>query len=120
VYALDAGSGQIAWTYDTQDTVKGQPVLDDDKLFIVSMDTNAYALDPTGSRKSPSGQVDFADARWRNDKLGRRLVSTPAIHGGDLIVPLLDSDIKMWALDKSTGDRKMQFPPPAATTEPAK
>ncbi len=119
-YALNAETGQQQWTFDTQDTVKGRLVLDDDKLFVVSMDTFAYALDPTGSRKNASGHVEFADAVWRNDKIGRRLVSKPAVHGGDLIIPLLDSDIKMWALDKTTGDRKMQFPPPAATPEPGK
>jgi len=121
-YALDAATGQLKWYYDTRDSIKGQPILFNDKLYIVSMDTNVYALDPAGSQRDAKGKVDYNQAIWRNETLVRRLVSTPAIwNDADLVVPLLDGDIKMWTLDASTGTRKMQFPPaPSGTPAPGR
>jgi outer membrane protein assembly factor BamB len=120
LYALDLASGQRQWFYETRDSIKAQPVLANDRLYVVSVDSNVYALDPTGAKKDASGKVDFNNSAWRNESLGRRMVSKPAVMTDTLLVPLFDGDVKVWALDANTGAKKNQFPPAAATPAPGK
>ncbi len=116
VYALDAATGQRKWTYVAHDTIRAQPIINQGTLFFVSEDTNAYALNLKTIKPDAAGVVDYNATQWRNDTLGRRLVSRPVITDGTILIPLFDGNIKVWALDASNGSRKYQFPPPPPPT----
>lgn len=99
VYAYDL-NGNRKWTFDAQDSVRAQPVANGDLIYIVSMDTNVYALNAS------DGSI-----KWKNDTLKYRLPSKPILSDGTLYVPLFDSDTSLWSLDPASGTRKIQFPP---------
>jgi outer membrane protein assembly factor BamB len=121
LYALDPASGQRQWTYETRDSIKAQPVLSNTMLYVVSVDTNVYAFNLADIKKDATGKVDFNNTLWRNETIGRRLVSKPMTTENTLLVPVFDGDVKVWALDANTGSRKFQYPlPPPATPTPVK
>lgn len=119
VYAFDLETGERKWYFEALDSIKARPMLANDLLYIVSMDTFVYALDPAGSSRDASGRVERNSVRWRNETLGRRLMTTPVIYGDNLLVPPLDGDVKIWSLNAKTGERGMRMPAaPAGTTTP--
>lgn len=121
LYALDLTTGKVQWTFEARDSIKAQPVISGTVLYVVSEDTNVYAFDLSNIRKDAAGKVDYNNTKWRNDTLGRRMVSAPVVVGDTLLIPIFDGEIKVWALDANTGARKYQFPlPPPATPTPGK
>ena len=119
VYAFDLETGERKWFMETLDSIKARPVFANDLLYVVSTDTFVYALDPAGAGRDTNGKVDRNGAKWRNETLGRRLMTTPVIYGDSLLVPPLDGDVKIWALNAKTGERGVRMPPaPAGTTTP--
>ncbi|HEY3290608.1 MAG TPA: PQQ-binding-like beta-propeller repeat protein [Anaerolineae bacterium] len=121
LYALDLASGQRNWTFETRDSIKAQPVISGTTMYVVSVDTNVYAFDLKDIKKDAAGVVEFNNSKWRNETIGRRLLSSPVVMGDVLLIPVFDGDVKVWALDANTGSRKYQFPiPPAATPTPGK
>ncbi len=119
VYAFDLQSGERKWHFDALDSIKAHPVLANDLLYIVSMDTFVYALDPLGAGRDSNGKVDRNAAKWRNETLGRRLMTTPVIYGDNLLVPPLDGEVKIWSLNAKTGERGIRMPAaPTGTTMP--
>jgi outer membrane protein assembly factor BamB len=119
LYALDLATGQRKWFFETGDSIKAQPVLVNNLLVIASMDTNVYALDPSAVAPDASGKVDRNNTKWLNNTLARRLATDPAVVEDILLVPPFDGDIKVWALDANTGQRKFQYPlPPPPTPTP--
>jgi outer membrane protein assembly factor BamB len=54
VYALDATSGEILWSFATADTIQASPALVDGVLYVASFDRNVYALD-----------AETGEERWR-------------------------------------------------------
>lgn len=121
LYALVLSNGQRNWTFETRDSIKAQPVISGTSMYVVSVDTNVYAFDLKDIKKDAAGVVEFNSAKWRNETIGRRLLSSPVVMGDVLLIPVFDGDIKVWALDANTGSRKYQFPiPPPATPTPGK
>ncbi|MCS7061901.1 MAG: PQQ-binding-like beta-propeller repeat protein [Anaerolineae bacterium] len=115
VYAFDLQTGARVWYFEALDSIKAQPVLANDLLYIVSMDTFVYALDPSGVARDGSGRIDRNSIKWRNETLGRRLMTTPVIYGGDLLVPPLDGEVRIWTLNAKTGERGSRMPAAQAT-----
>lgn len=101
VYALDIAKGDVRWTFDAKDAIRAQPVLNGDTLYVVSFDTNAYAL------KAADGKPAWTTPATLN----YRLPAKPWVNNDSLIVPLFDSETRMWSLDLGSGARKVHFQP---------
>lgn len=112
VYALDAATGARKWFFEARNEVNATPVLAGNALFVVSADTFVYALDANGEGKDAAGRVDFKNSR-RNETLGRRLLTSPALVGTTLLVAPLDGGIKVAALntESPTLANKWVLPP---------
>jgi outer membrane protein assembly factor BamB len=100
VYALDAASGTLKWTFATGDVVHASPAVVDGTVYIGSWDRNVYALDAATGRE-----------RWRyttgNDttiynQIG--IASSAAIANGTVFVGGRDG--KFHAIDAKTGAMK--------------
>ena len=100
VYALDAATGALRWTFATGDVVHASPALADGVVYIGSWDRNLYALDATTGRE-----------RWRyttgNDtviynQIG--IASSAAISDGMVFVGGRDG--KFHVVDARTGAAK--------------
>lgn len=97
VYALDAASGTLRWSFATGDVVHASPAVANGLVYIGSWDRNLYALDATTGRE-----------RWRyttgNDttiynQIG--LASSPAVANGMVYVGGRDGHFH--AVDAQTG-----------------
>jgi outer membrane protein assembly factor BamB len=97
VYALDASSGALRWSFPTGDVVHASPAVHDGVVYIGSWDRNLYALDAATGRE-----------RWKyttgNDtviynQIG--IASSAAISGGMVFVGGRDG--KFHAVDARTG-----------------
>ena len=102
VYALDiAANGEVRWTFDTKDAIRAQPIINGDTLYVVSFDTNVYAL------KAADGKTAWPTPATLN----YRLPAKPWVINDTLLVPLFDSETRMWSVDIASGTRKIQFQP---------
>ncbi len=109
VYALDAESGAVAWTFDTDGPVRFAPVYDAGRLYVVSDDGHCYALDAANGRllwRKRGGPTD--DLLLGNGRMMARWPARGAVtlHGGVLyygagIWP--SEGIYLYALDPETG-----------------
>jgi len=68
---------------------------------VVSFDTNVYAL------KAADGKTAWPTPATLN----YRLPAKPWVINDTLLVPLFDSETRMWSLDIASGTRKIQFQP---------
>jgi outer membrane protein assembly factor BamB len=105
-YALDAATGAVKWSFQTQGAIHAMPVLKDDKIYVVSGDTIAYELSATQA-------TDYKNAK-KNEGIGRRLFSTPALVGNTLLVVPLDGAVKAQALNLDTANLATRFSFPQA------
>lgn len=112
LFALARDNGAVKWTADIGDTIRAKPVLQGNKLYVVSMNTRMYEFDI--SAPPADGKMDTS--KPFNDKLGRRMLSTPSIVNGQLYVPLFDGDIKVAGVSFESREKAFQFP--AATPAP--
>lgn len=97
VYALDAATGALEWTFATGDVVHASPAVANGTVFIGSWDRNLYALDAATGRE-----------RWRyttgNDTVIYNQVgiaSSAAVAGGMVFVGGRDGHFH--AVDERTG-----------------
>jgi len=97
VYALDAATGALRWSFATGDVVHSSPAVADGVVYIGSWDRNLYAIDATTGRE-----------RWRyttgNDtviynQIG--IASSPAVMDGRVFVGGRDGHFH--AVDARTG-----------------
>jgi outer membrane protein assembly factor BamB len=97
VYALDAGTGAVRWTFATGDVVHASPAVANGTVFIGSWDRNLYALNADNGRE-----------RWKyttgNDtviynQIG--IASSAAVVNGTVFVGGRDG--KFHAVDEKTG-----------------
>jgi outer membrane protein assembly factor BamB len=97
VYALDAATGALRWTFRTGDVVHASPAVYEDVVYIGSWDRNVYALDASTGRE-----------KWRyttgNDttiynQIG---IASSAAVAGDIVV-VGGRDGKFHAIDRATG-----------------
>ena len=97
VYALDAATGALRWSFATGDVVHASPAVVDGVVYIGSWDRNIYALDARTGRE-----------RWRhttgNDTIiyNQIGVASSAAVAGDMLV-VGGRDGKFHALDARTG-----------------
>ncbi len=90
--ALDAGSGQLRWRFDTGHSIWGQPTYDDGVLFVSSLDKEVYALDADSGREI-----------WRHTFAGA-VASKPIVDDGLVYVSSFDK--RLHALDRETGNEE--------------
>lgn len=97
VYALEAATGRVRWTFATGDVVHASPTVVDGTVYVGSWDRNLYALDAANGKE-----------RWRyttgNDttiynQIG--IASSAAVSGGVVLVGGRDG--KFHAVDARTG-----------------
>ena len=89
VYALDAATGHVRWTYSTLTYVEAKPVVVGGTVYIGGADNSVYALD------AATGHV-----RWTYTT-GDQVYSSPAVAGGTVYIG--SDDHKVYALDAATG-----------------
>ncbi len=107
LYALDASNGKLLWRAATSGSNRAQPVVFEDKLYVVSFDNYVYSV-PLNAQPDSNGNVTLA--RVVDNGLGRRLLSTPAIHNSALLVPLFDGDIKVTAINLENNQKIYDYP----------
>ncbi len=95
LYALDARTHKVRWTYRTGDDVKGGPVLAGRTIYFGSYDGNAYAVD------ARTGKL-----RWRSGAQGGlrgagNFYATPAVAYGRVFIG--NTDGKIYAFGARTG-----------------
>ncbi len=97
VYALDATTGALRWTFATGDVVHASPAVADGVVYIGSWDRNVYALDAASGRE-----------RWRYTTLNDTVIynqigiaSSAAISDGMVFVGGRDG--KFHVVDARTG-----------------
>jgi outer membrane protein assembly factor BamB len=87
--AVDVDSGQVRWTFQASDDIKGSAALAGDAIVFGDYSGNVYALDPkTGAQ------------RWRYSG-GQRFYGGPAVSGRTLVIG--DVGGAVVALDTRTG-----------------
>jgi hypothetical protein len=75
VYALDAASGAVQWTFATDGSIWASPALADGVLFVVTLEGTLYALDVEACRSGACAP------RW-TASAGSRPAVQPAVAGG--------------------------------------
>jgi outer membrane protein assembly factor BamB len=87
VYALRANSGEVLWTHETDDQVKGALAYSGGRLFVGSYDHHVYALKArTGKRVWRAGAQERLGPRGR-------FYSTPAVAYGRVYVGATDGKV---------------------------
>ena len=95
VYALDASTGDLIWSYETGDRVNSSPAVSGGVVYVGSEDNRVYALD-----------ASTGDLIWSYET-GDWVNSSPAVSGG--VVYVGSSDNHVYALDASTGERIWRY-----------
>ncbi|MGH7358654.1 MAG: PQQ-binding-like beta-propeller repeat protein [Candidatus Rokuibacteriota bacterium] len=90
VYALDAKTKRVLWTFETDDQVKGGPAYRNGTIFIGSYDGNVYALNARTGRQrwAASGVANF--------------YATPAVAYGRVYIG--NTDGRVYAFGARTGN----------------
>jgi outer membrane protein assembly factor BamB len=97
VYALDAATGTLKWSFATGDVVHAAPALANNTVYIGSWDRNLYALDAaTGKEK---WRYTTGNDTTIYNQIG--LASSPAVAGGMVFVGGRDG--KFHAVSAETG-----------------
>ena len=96
MYAVEAASGKVLWSFSAEHAVWAAPVVDDGTVYVASLDHKVYALD----RKT-------GEPTWTQDLLSA-IAGTPALAGNTLYVGTFGS--RVVALDTATGDEKWSAP----------
>ena len=89
LYALDATTGHVRWSFKTGDRIKGGAAYSDGTVFVGSYDGHVYAV------AARDGKL-----RWVAS-VGGRVYATPAVGGGSVVIGTLGGAVH--ALDVSTG-----------------
>jgi outer membrane protein assembly factor BamB len=119
VSALDAGTGERHWRFQTGDTVRSSPTVANvsagtgpatgQTVFVGSNDGHVYALDadPTWSNGS---HLD-GDARWRFETGGpvRSSPTVANVSSGPTTVFVGSDDGHVYALDAATGAKRWEY-----------
>ena len=95
MYALDAATGELRWSYTTGGVIRWPAVVEQDTEYFGSTDGYVYALDAfTG------------DLRWRYETEGELWIG-PVVIGGSVYQGPGDSHL--YALDAATGDLQWRY-----------
>ena len=74
VYAIDASSGKLSWSFKAGEIVHTTPALYKDRLFIGSFDGNLYAL-----------KQEDGDLLWKFKTVGHRYFPTGEVQGNPVV-----------------------------------
>jgi eukaryotic-like serine/threonine-protein kinase len=103
VYALDAASGTLKWTFATGNVVHASPALAAGTLFIGSWDTNLYALDAASGKE----KWRFKTGEDHDTHNQEGFQASPVVYDGVVYVGCRDSNF--YAIDGKTGQKKWAF-----------
>jgi outer membrane protein assembly factor BamB len=95
VYALNASTGALAWTYTTNDAVFSSPAVADGMVFVGSDDGKVYALNETTGNRVWSYTT------------GTYVLSSPAVADGMVFVG--SENYKVYALNETTGNQVWSY-----------
>jgi eukaryotic-like serine/threonine-protein kinase len=95
-YSLNLSDGARRYVSELGGTIHAQPVVLNNSVYVVSTDTFVYVL-PVDGKPEATGQL--AAQRLNDSGYLRRLITTPALHNGRLLLPLFDGDIKLTAIN---------------------
>jgi eukaryotic-like serine/threonine-protein kinase len=103
VYALEAATGAVRWTFATGDVVHSSPAVVDGMVYVGSWDTYLYALDAgTGALK---WKFKTGDDPVNFNQTG--IQSSPCIADG--VVYIGSRDFHLYAVDAKTGEQKWKY-----------
>ncbi len=91
VYALDAGSGEEVWTFETGDILTSSPAFWNGNVYFGSRDDKVYSL-----------EAESGDLNW-SFKTGDLVHSSPTVKDGTVYVGSRDGTV--YALDASSGEK---------------
>ncbi|HTB97552.1 MAG TPA: PQQ-binding-like beta-propeller repeat protein [Terracidiphilus sp.] len=103
IYALDAASGAVRWTFKTGDVVHASPAIVDGKLFIGSWDSYFYALDAATGKELWRFKTGVDP--YIHNQVGIQSSATVA----DGVVYFGCRDSNFYALDAATGEKRWSF-----------
>ncbi len=103
VYALDAKSGVLSWSFVTKDVVHASPAIANNTVYIGSWDSYLYALDAeTGAEK---WRFKTGEDPIIHNQQGFQ--SSPAVVDGTVYVGCRDGHV--YAVDAATGLKKWDY-----------
>jgi len=95
VYALDAESGSLQWTFETGHRVWATPLIVSDTVYVGAMDRRLYAL-----------SLQTGEPKWEFEREGA-FASTPVLRDGTIFIGAFDDTI--YAIDAETGSEQWHF-----------
>ncbi len=103
VYALDAASGSVRWTFATGDVVHASPAIADGRLYIGSWDSFFYALDAATGKEV--WRFKTGEDHDTHNQVGIQSSATVA----DGVVYFGCRDSNLYALDAATGAKRWVY-----------
>ncbi len=103
VYAVDAATGKMRWTFETGNVVHASPAVDGGLVYVGSYDAYFYALD------AATGNLAWK-FKTGEDAQGHLMTGIPgsaAVADGLVVFGCRDGNV--YALDAKTGSRRWQF-----------
>ena len=103
VYAVDAKTGVLSWSFLTKDVVHASPAIANNTVYIGSWDSNLYALDAeTGAEK---WRFKAGEDPVMHNQVGFQ--SSPAVIDGTVYTGCRDGHV--YAIDAATGVKKWDY-----------
>ena len=103
VYAVDAKTGVLSWSFVTKDVVHASPAIANNTVYIGSWDSNLYALDAeTGAEK---WRFKAGEDPVVHNQVGFQ--SSPAVVDGTVYTGCRDGHV--YAIDAATGVKKWDY-----------
>ncbi len=104
VYAVEAKTGLVRWTFPTGDVVHASPAVAGNTVFVGSWDSSLYAID------ADSGVQKWVFRAGRDPAIHNQegFQSSPAVVDGTVYVGCRDAHV--YALDAATGRKKWAYP----------
>ena len=93
VYALDAETGELLWSFETQDVIRSSPTVTVGAVYVGSNDNHVYALDR-----------ETGELLWRYDTGDWVQYSPPVRDGVVYVAAMSEGDRRIHALDEASGD----------------
>ncbi|HKJ01479.1 MAG TPA: PQQ-binding-like beta-propeller repeat protein [Longimicrobiales bacterium] len=108
VYAADAATGELRWSYATEGRIRSSPAVANGVVYVGSMDGRLHAIDlATGAAKWRFETEGYAldSSEWGFDR--RSIQSSPAVVGGTVYFGSRDGHV--YAVDAATGAARWRF-----------
>ena len=103
IYAIDAKSGVLSWSFQTKDIVHASPAIANNTVYVGSWDSYLYALDAeTGAEK---WRFKTGEDPLIHNQVGFQ--SSPAVVDGTVYVGCRDGHV--YAVDAMTGAKKWDY-----------